>query len=74
MNKISNNFHQRAVTIIYFSVIFAGVALKLHGCHYGPGGGGGFSLTTMMMTAGYFHRKQNENETKCLNLVLISEH
>ena len=27
-------------------------------------GGGGFSLTTMMMTAGYFHRKQNENETK----------
>ena len=63
MNKISNNFHQRAVTIIYFSVIFAGVALKLHGCHYGPGGGG-FSLTTMMMTAGYFHRKQNENETK----------
>ena len=42
MNKISNNFHQRAVTIIYFSVIFAGVALKLHGCHYGPGGGGDF--------------------------------
>ena len=44
MNKISNNFHQRAVTIIYFLVIFAGIALKLHGCHYGPlaGGGGDF--------------------------------
>ena len=41
MNKISNNFHQRAVTIIYFLVIFAGIALKLHGCHYGPLGGGG---------------------------------
>ena len=36
MNKISNNFHQRAVTIIYFLVIFAGITLKLHGCHYGP--------------------------------------
>ena len=34
-------FHQRAVTIIYFSTIFSGIALKLHGCHYGPGGGVG---------------------------------
>ena len=59
MNKISNNFHQRAVTIIYFLVIFAGIALKLHGCHYGPlaGWGGGFSLTTMMMTAIFIGNK-----------------
>ena len=39
MKKISNNFHQRALTIINFSVIFAGIPLKLHGCHYLAGGG-----------------------------------
>ena len=61
MNKISNNFHQRAVTIIYFLVIFADIALKLHGCHYGPLAGGGGIFPN-------YHdddrRKQNENETK----------